>query len=491
MRPFDSHKLGRVIVALLLVAGSVAISIGATIRPTDATSPTSTAPSTDAATPTNIASPSGTASLKAPTPAGTSSFMGCSIESPSSNYASRVAVSPSHAQVWRLYQAFFLRQPESSGFNYWLRKRSTGASLTTIAYQFATGPEFISRYGNLSDPAYVDLVYNNVLCRVPEASGRNYWIALLTSGNLTRWDMMINFAELREYLGNTSTCHSIYPAESAATNGCPRASLVPLTQAGLSTNGYQSYSASVTRPGGSIGFFNGVIVDNDRGLFATGADRCSVASINGNWLVPSEKDRSNPGALGIGVVGGVHVKNSSDRGDRGVFGLRFDATPTSVSEVWPGDSLSSDDRKLNSIMSSNGVTSLESWHSAAEESIYLSQLASDEIVDPDEWIWAAAGIPLILDGQVNDNFSIDYVNDPYTFQTLRHSLVMFDQDYDRLVFGATTTLDVLDLVNWAAASGYEDLIIFDGGGSTEFNVGGQSATGGTSRDIPVWLGIGC
>lgn len=415
----------------------------------------------------------------------------CQIETPSNAYEAQVSVSPPHAQVWRLYQAFFLRQPEQSGFDYWLQQRSDGAALTTIAYQFATGPEFVGRYGNLSDADYVDLVYANVLCRPPEQDGRQYWISLLASGGLSRWEMMVNFAELREYLGNTSTCHSIYPAESAATAGCPQSRQVPLGQASLAANGYQSYTTNVTRQGGSVGFFSGVIVENDSGLFKTGPARCSVASINGNWLVASQKDRANPGVLGIGVIDGAHVKNSSDRGDRGVFGLRFDSTPSSVSEVWPGDTLSPDDRRLNSIMSANGVTSLESWHSAAEESIYLSQLAPNEIVDPSEWIWAAAGIPLILSGQINDNFYNDYVNDPYTFQTLRHSFVMFDQDSDRLLFGATSSLDVLDLVNWAPVNGYEDLIIFDGGGSTEFNVGGQSVVAGTPRDIPVWLGIGC
>ncbi|MEM8926422.1 MAG: DUF4214 domain-containing protein, partial [Actinomycetota bacterium] len=334
--------------------------------------------------------------------------------------------------------------------------------------------------------AFVDLVYDNVLCRAPDGPGRAYWADLLASGSLTRWDMMVNFVELREYLGRTGTCHSIYPTEAAATSGCPEGQLVPLASANLATHGYQAFDVSYA--GGS---FRGVMADLGRPVFETGAERCSVASINANWLVVAEKDRANPGVLGIGVVDGVHVKNSSERSDRGVFGLRFDASPASVVEVWPGDTLSADDRRLNSVVHRHGRRTLESWHAAAELSPYLSEIAPQEIVQPSEWVWATAGVPLIIDGQLDSNFTTSYHADPYTYQTHRHSFVAVDTDTDRLVFGGTSNLDTLDLVNWAQANGYEELIKFDGGGSAEFNIGGQAVVAGTGRDIPVWFGIGC
>ncbi len=411
---------------------------------------------------------------------------GCDISGPASEYSQQVSASTGHARVWRLYQAFFLRQPDEGGFEYWVQVRNAGASLGEIAYQFAQGPEFENRYGSLSHAQFVDLAYNNVLCRAPDAEGRDYWTGLLISGSLTRWDMMINFAELREYLNRTGTCHSIYTAESAAVASCPESKLAPLASASLGANGYREINVSI--PGGS---FRGVEVDYSSGLFETGSTRCSVASINANWLVAAEKDRANPGVLGIGVVDGVHVKGSSDRSDRGIFGLRFDESPTNVVEVWPGDTLSPDDTKLSSVMSHSGTKSLESWYAAAETSPYLSVLAPEEIVSNDEWVWAAAGVPLIVDGQTDQDFSSDYSNDPYTYQTVRHPFVAFDQDTNKLIFGATANADVRDLVNWATGAGYEDLIKFDGGASAEFNIGEQAVVAGTSRDIPVWLGIGC
>ena len=223
----------------------------------------------------------------------------------------------------------------------------------------------------------------------------------------------------------------------------------------------------------------------------TGSDRCSVASINANWTVASQKDRPDPAALGLGVVDGRHVKGSSDRADRGVVGLRFDENPSDVVEVWPGDTKSPDDKRLSSVMWHRGKVSVENWHGAAETSPYLTELHPDEMVHRDEWIWAAAGLPLRIDGQTDKDFLTIYHQDPYTHQTLRHPFLAFDQDTGRLIFGATADVDTRDLVVWAENNGYEDLVKFDGGGSAEFNVAGRAVVAGTSRDAPVWLGIGC
>lgn len=415
----------------------------------------------------------------------------CQISPPSSEYRQQVSMSSGHAQVWRMYQGFFLRQPDQSGLAYWYGVRARGAGLGDIAYSFSTSTEFRTRYGALTDGQFVDLVYRNVLCRTPDAGGRSYWTGLLRSGALSRWNMVVNFVELREYLGRTTTCHSIYPAESAAVAACATQPLRPLSQATMATDGYQAHHIAVQRARGGIGSFRAVEVDWTRGVFEAGANRCSIASINANWVLESEKDRPNPTSVGLGVVDGVHVKGSADRLDRGVLGLRFDASPKNVVEVWPGDTLSPDDQRLSSVLHHRGKASLESWLAAAEASPYLREIAPQERVGPDEWVWAAAGMPFLIDGQVNKNFDADYVRDPYTMQTLRHPFVAFDQDSGRLLFGATQDLDARDLLRWMVAAGYEDLVKFDGGASTELNVGGRAVVGGTSRDLPVWLGIGC
>jgi hypothetical protein len=435
-----------------------------------------------------------------PTAGGASGVSGgrageCQISQPATGFTSLVVTSPNHAQVWRLYQATFLRQPKPGGLDYWVEQRNRGASLTNIARYFTDGPEFRNRYGSLSDLEFVRLVYRNILCRTPEAKGEAYWTGHLQRGNLTRPALIVGFTELREYLRVTQTCHSIYSQESEASQHCWVDGVVPLTSATMGANGYRAFDRSLPRATGGVGSFRGVEVDMTRaiasGVFSTGSNRCSVASINTNWLVVSEKDRPDPGALGLGVVDGAHVRNSADRTDRGVFGLRVDASPKSVVQVWPGDTLSADDVRLNSVMFHEGSLVVESWHAAAEMSPYLLHLEPEQQVGANEWIWAAAGVPLRVDGQTDGDFNRAYNADPYTYQTLNHPFVAVDKQTRRLIFGATSTLDARDLVNWATAHGYEELIMFDGGASTEFNVGGRAVVGGTSRDIPIWLGIGC
>jgi hypothetical protein len=417
----------------------------------------------------------------------------CAISEPSPEFSDLVHTSPNHARVWRLYQAVFLRQPDDSGLRHWVDAAYDGLSLVGIASYFTDGAEFRNRYGTVTNRQFVRLVYRNILCRQPEREGEDYWTAQLDRRAVSRPGLIVNFTELREYLRFTATCHSIYPPETEVSAHCWTEGLVPLSQATLTANGYRSFDRVVARPGGGSGSFRGVEVDLTQAtsLFATGAGRCSVASINGNWLVPSQKDGRNPGVLGIGVVDGAHVRGSSDRTDRGVFGLRVDPSPKSVVQVWPGRTPSPDDVRLNSVIHRNGELVIEQWHAAAEISPYLTELEPGQIVGSGEWLWAAAGIPLRIDGQTDNDFAVDYRNDPYTYQTLNHSFVAVDKDGRRLVFGATSTVDARDLVGWATANGYEELIKLDGGASTEFNVGGRAVVAGTGRDIPLWLGVGC
>jgi len=138
---------------------------------------------------------------------------------------------------------------------------------------------------------------------------------------------------------------------------------------------------------------------------------------------------------------------------------------------------------LNSNLGSKGGRVLESWGSW--QPWYIPRLDNAS-----EWRWAAAGIPLIVNGQVWDGFAAIPTND-YTHYTYRHSFVAFDKHWNTLVFGTTTGMTSAGLIAWAQAQGYEDLVKFDGGGSAELNINGQRRVAGTTRDVPVWIGIGC
>lgn len=114
------------------------------------------------------------------------------------------AVSAIDGQVIRMYRAYFQRNPDASGYQYWRQQRFNGIGLDVISDVFAGSPEFIGRYGNLSNTQFVDRLYQNVLGRTPDAGGRAYWINQLTGG-VTRGQVMVAFSESPEFVAFTGT----------------------------------------------------------------------------------------------------------------------------------------------------------------------------------------------------------------------------------------------------------------------------------------------
>jgi hypothetical protein len=107
-------------------------------------------------------------------------------------------------QVSRLYQAYFLREADGSGFDYWLGRRAAGASLESVSSAFASSAEFQARYGSLSNQDFLFLVYSNVLGRQPDLGGFNHWMAQLAAG-VSRGQVMIGFSESDEFISRTGT----------------------------------------------------------------------------------------------------------------------------------------------------------------------------------------------------------------------------------------------------------------------------------------------
>lgn len=108
------------------------------------------------------------------------------------------------APLARLYFAYFDRIPDYAGLNYWIQQFRAGAGLGDMSQAFAESAEFIATYGALDDAEFVDLVYQNVLGRAPETTGRDFWIAQLENG-VTRGEMMIGFSESSEYRGRSDS----------------------------------------------------------------------------------------------------------------------------------------------------------------------------------------------------------------------------------------------------------------------------------------------
>ncbi len=106
----------------------------------------------------------------------------------------------------RLYSAYFLRSPDGSGFSFWATEYASGRwNLERMSDFFATSDEFNARYSTLTNAEFVNLVYRNVLNRVPESDGFNFWLSQLDTGALSRGGLMIRFSESKEYALITGT----------------------------------------------------------------------------------------------------------------------------------------------------------------------------------------------------------------------------------------------------------------------------------------------
>ena len=108
------------------------------------------------------------------------------------------------AQVVRLYQAYFLRNPDQGGFVFWRRQLMGGIPLAAISDYFSGSPEFVARYGALTNGQFIDQIYGNVLGRQPDPDGRAYWLGQLAAG-VSRGQVMLAFSESGEFTVKTGT----------------------------------------------------------------------------------------------------------------------------------------------------------------------------------------------------------------------------------------------------------------------------------------------
>ncbi|MCU1370594.1 MAG: hypothetical protein JWO77_1788, partial [Ilumatobacteraceae bacterium] len=102
------------------------------------------------------------------------------------------------ARLVRLYLAYFKRPPDPDGFAYWQRQLDNGKGLINAAKKFAESSEFTTKYGSVSNASFIELVYQNVLGRPSDPTGKSFWLTRLDNKTKNRGDVMINFSESSE-----------------------------------------------------------------------------------------------------------------------------------------------------------------------------------------------------------------------------------------------------------------------------------------------------
>ena len=108
-------------------------------------------------------------------------------------------------QAYRIYEAVLGRAPDLVGLGYWINDMDNGAYLTTIASGFIASKEFKDKYGaNPSYETYINLLYQNILGRAPDAEGLNYWVSNMQKGIDSPAAVLASFSEGFENTANVA-----------------------------------------------------------------------------------------------------------------------------------------------------------------------------------------------------------------------------------------------------------------------------------------------
>jgi beta-glucanase (GH16 family) len=104
-------------------------------------------------------------------------------------------------ESYRIYKAAFDRAPDFGGLGFWYHSMNAGESLTKVAEGFINSNEFRAMYGdNPTDSTFLNLLYQNVLDRTPDAAGLAFWLNDLQVE--TRAQVLVHFSESPENITN-------------------------------------------------------------------------------------------------------------------------------------------------------------------------------------------------------------------------------------------------------------------------------------------------
>jgi hypothetical protein len=101
--------------------------------------------------------------------------------------------------IIKLYEAVLHRDPDFGGWSFWFNSLAAGTPQSAALNSFLGSNEFQSTYGSLSNTAFVNLVYQNVLGRSPDSAGQVYWVGQLNTGAITRAALMDQFVRSGEF----------------------------------------------------------------------------------------------------------------------------------------------------------------------------------------------------------------------------------------------------------------------------------------------------
>ena len=106
-------------------------------------------------------------------------------------------------RLFRLYEGIFGRAPDEAGFEGWMNNFANGMTFAEVAGAFMASPEFQLLYSDTTDEDFVELLYQNVLGREPDAGGERGWLNNLANG-MPRETVVEFFIESQEFINETT-----------------------------------------------------------------------------------------------------------------------------------------------------------------------------------------------------------------------------------------------------------------------------------------------
>ncbi|HUR89811.1 MAG TPA: DUF4214 domain-containing protein [Ramlibacter sp.] len=132
------------------------------------------------------------------------------------------------AIVYRLFEAALGRIPDAWSLGYQVALLDAGLDTEGLAQVYAASPEFVQRYGALSNTAFVTQLYENVLHREPDVAGLAYHVGRLDAG-VSRADVLLGFSESPENIAATAavTDGIVYVPMVVGTNAADSFTVTP------------------------------------------------------------------------------------------------------------------------------------------------------------------------------------------------------------------------------------------------------------------------
>jgi hypothetical protein len=121
-------------------------------------------------------------------------------------------------RIQRMYAVFLGRRADPQGLDYWVRQ-SERKSPQTIARSMMRSSEFQRVFGAPSDGEFLEQLYQAVLGRSSDPSGRRYWGAALSSKRLDRAEVGLAFADSSEFIRRTAHVNYVSAAFQALSPG--------------------------------------------------------------------------------------------------------------------------------------------------------------------------------------------------------------------------------------------------------------------------------